>query len=288
MTETPETPRSFWTSLTGVITALAGFAAAVGTVLGLLAANNLWPFPPKPVPSDSPDPGSIVAAPPNHRFDDVQLGQASPTRPITVTNQRRDTAELTVKVKDDVTGSFEVALDTCSASTLESNSSCQLELVFSPKKVGQLVASVVVSLPDGRIVSRISLSGVGKPAGELSFKPTSVYLSLFTLLGKPTPPNTTTQLTITNTGSGTVRIDTVKLDDPRFTVSVGCHNRTLPPGGSCVLTVTFAVGTNGTYKSKMLVHDNAPGSPHEIPVTGYRGLPIVLRLPIGPSLSPRQ
>ena len=286
MTETPEPHRSFWTSLTGVITALAGFAAAVGTVLGLLAANNLWPFPPKPIPSETQETGTIVAAPVNHRFDDVQLGQASPTRPVTVTNQRRDTTELIVKVKDDTTGSFEVALDTCSAGTLDPNSSCQLELVFSPKKVGQLVASVVVSLPDGRVVSRISLSGVGKPAGELSFKPTSVYLSLFIGRTLTAPRSTETQMTITNTGGGTVRIDTVKLDDSRFTVSVGCHNKTLPPGGSCGVTVTFAVGTNGTYKSKLLVHDNAPGGPHEIPVTGYRGPLIVLRLPTGPSIAP--
>jgi len=47
--------RSFWTSLTGMITALAALITAVGTLLGILAATRVWPF------TDS-DKGPIVIA----------------------------------------------------------------------------------------------------------------------------------------------------------------------------------------------------------------------------------
>jgi hypothetical protein len=258
-----------------MITALATFIAAVGGILGLLAANHLWPFHPEPSPPQTPV-GNIAATPSNHTFDDVQLGQASPTRSVTVKNLRKDVATVSVSVRDD-SGSFEVALETCSTAPLNPDATCQLELIFSPKKLGQVVGTVVLSLPGGGVAAQVALSGVGKPAGELSFSPTSPYLRIFTTT-KPVPANVSTPLMITNTGGGQAAISTVNSSDSHFTVTTGCHGRTLAPGKSCSLTLTFAATADGTYRAKLTVNDAV--GPHEIAVTGYRGPLIFIKPPI--------
>jgi hypothetical protein len=47
MADPPQRQGSFWTSVTGVITAVAAFIAAVGTLAGVLAAVGAWPLVPK-------------------------------------------------------------------------------------------------------------------------------------------------------------------------------------------------------------------------------------------------
>jgi hypothetical protein len=280
--------RGFWTSLTGIITALATFIAAVGGILGLLASNHLWPFPKDKAEST----GAITTSTSNQKFGDVQLGQASTTGGVTVTNKRKNPVLVTVTVKDDASGSFDVALETCSTAPLGPDAMCQLELVFSPTKVGLQTARVELALPGGEVAAQVALTGDGKPAGEVSFKPTSVYLSLFSTPTKAAPASTSTPVTVTNTGGGQVKIATVKAGDAHFSASTGCHGKTLAPGGSCQVMVTFASTTNGTFKAKLTVDDNAPGGPHEIALTGYRGpqitihVPPVVIFPSNPVISP--
>lgn len=265
----------FWTSLTGIITALATFIAAVGGILGLLAANNLPPFS-----KDKAEPAGILStSTSSQKFGDVQLGQASATSGVTVTNKRKNPVQIKVAVRDDASGSFDVALETCSTAPLGPDGTCQLELVFSPTKVGAQTARVELSLADGEVAAQVALTGDGKPAGETSFKPTSVYLPLISTANKPAPASAQTPVTLTNTGAGQLTITTVKADDPHFTLNTGCTGKTLGPGGSCSVAVTFASTTNGTFKSKLTFNDNAPGGSHEIALTGYRGPQIIIHMP---------
>jgi hypothetical protein len=79
---------------------------------------------------------------------------------------------------------------------------------------------------------------------------------------------------------GQIKISSVKTDDQtHFAISVSCHGKVLAPGASCSLTVTFTASENKTFKAKLLVYDDAPGSPHDVPLTGYRGPLIIIHFP---------
>jgi hypothetical protein len=279
MTDEPKSRGSFWTSLTGLITGIGGLLAAIGTILAILAANGLPPFR----PPAQPDP-SIAVSPNNHQFDPVQLGQASDPFAVTVTNPRKSPVTLKVDIQGDQTNSFHTALDTCTSVPLNPSGACNLELVFSPQDVNkELTAKVVLSFPDSSVAAQIALTGSGLPPGQLSFSPPTINLGLYTSI-KPIPVNASTQLTVTNTGAGRVTINTVTADDSHFTINPACFGKVLMPGGYCTMTVTFVASTDGTTKAKLMVNDTAPGSPHEMPLLGYRG-PIILK-PI-PTLIPR-
>jgi hypothetical protein len=286
MTDEPKSRGSFWTSLTGMMTGLAGVLAAIGTILGILAANDLPPFRHTTSPAPSPP---IAVSPSNHGFGQVQRGKASDAFAVTVTNPRKDPVSLKVDIKGDNANSFQIALETCSAAPLVPSGTCDMELVFSPQDAAALAARVVLAFPDDSVAAQVALTGTGLPAGELSFNPPSINLGLYTSF-KPVPANATSQLTVTNTGAGRVTISTVKTDDSHFTVNTGCFNKVLMPGNACTMTLTFAASTDGTIKAKLQVVDDAPGSPHEMSLLGYRG-PILIKLiptqaRIFPSLSP--
>ena len=276
MTDEPKSRGSFWTSLTGLITGIGGLLAAAGTILGILAATGLPPFRPSPTP-DPP----IAVSPSSHGFAPVQRGQASDPFAVTVSNPRKNSVTLKVDIKDDQTSSFHIALDTCSSVPLNPSGICNLELVFSPQDANPLTARVVLAFPDDSVAAQIALTGTGLPAGQLSFNPPSLNLGLYTSF-KPVPANASTQLTVTNTGAGQVTINTIKVDDSHFTISSACFGKVLTAGGSCAMTVTFAINADGTIKAKLTFDDNAPGSPHEVSLLGYRG-PVVLK-PIPPQI----
>jgi Abnormal spindle-like microcephaly-assoc'd, ASPM-SPD-2-Hydin len=276
MTDEPKSPGSFWKSLTGLITGIGGLVAAIGTVLAILAANGLPPFKPAAqvvLP--------IAVSPGNHGFGQVQQGKASEAFGVTVTNPRKGPVSLKVDIKGDNASSFQIALETCSAAPIAPSGTCDMEIVFSPQDAAALAARVVLSFPDDSVAAQVALTGTGLPAGALSFNPPSLNLGLYTSF-KPVPANTTSQLTVTNTGAGRVTISTVKADDNHFTVGTSCFGKVLTPGTSCTMTVTFATGTDGTIKAKLQVIDDAPGSPHEMSLLGYRG-PIILK-PIPPQI----
>ena len=63
MSEAPEPhSRSFWTSLRGIITAVTGLIAAIGTVLGVLVAADILPPGGSPAPTSVPAPTRLPSS----------------------------------------------------------------------------------------------------------------------------------------------------------------------------------------------------------------------------------
>ena len=52
-----------------------------------------------------------------------------------------------------------------------------------------------------------------------------------------------------------------------FAVKSQC-NKTLKPGKSCKVSVTFTPPNTTPQMSTLMIFDNAPGSPQSIPLTG--------------------
>jgi len=280
MTSRSEHSGGFWTSLTGILTASGTFIGAVATILALLAANHLWPFPPEAKP-ERPK-GIVSASPTSQSFGDVQRGQSGEAQTVTVTNGRNDTVTLGVAIKGDGAASFSLAVDTCSELPVDATKTCDLIIVFSPTATGLLGARLEVSAPGE--VTTVALSGNGKAAGALSFEPPAgLNFDLYTTTSG-TPSSASAPLTIRNTGGSTLKINTVKAGDSHFTPASTCNGTTLAPNELCEVKVTFASTANGKFQTKLTV-DTTNGK-FEISLLGYRGPRAVIKLPPGIVINP--
>jgi hypothetical protein len=79
---------------------------------------------------------------------------------------------------------------------------------------------------------------------------------------------------VTNQGDGALVIGTPAVSGPdaaRFTVSAGgatCANASVPPGGSCTISLRFTPDRAGAATATLLIPSNADGSPSQVPLSG--------------------
>jgi hypothetical protein len=81
-------------------------------------------------------------------------------------------------------------------------------------------------------------------------------------------PGVTKTVTVTNTGTSTLIIGTVVVNDTThpgshldYTVNATSCAGGIPPGGSCVITVTFVGHAVGRRDAVLVITDNSPGTP---------------------------
>jgi hypothetical protein len=87
--------------------------------------------------------------------------------------------------------------------------------------------------------------------------------------------------TLTNTGYGTLTIDSIAVigtDRGDFAQSNNCGT-SVPPNGSCKITVTFTPSATGARNAAVSITDNAPNSPQMLPLSGVGVLPTVIFSP---------
>ena len=74
------------------------------------------------------------------------------------------------------------------------------------------------------------------------------------------------QATLKNMGGATLKITSIGASGD-FYDGYNCGS-TLAPGASCTLRVTFTPTSGGTRSGTVTIADNAPGSPHKLPLSG--------------------
>ena len=102
--------------------------------------------------------------------------------------------------------------------------------------------------------------------GTVNLSPPSVNFGI-QLLGSHSLPR---NVTLTNTGSGTVTISRIAIagaDPGDFNETNNC-GASLPPGGQCTIGITFTPGQLGPRTAALTITDNAPGSPQSVPLSG--------------------
>lgn len=111
-------------------------------------------------------------------------------------------------------------------------------------------------------------------------------LSVATLGFAGRDPGTTSlpaTVTLSNTGAAPLVISTVALtgiDASQFgIVTDGCGARTVAPASSCAVSVRFAPTHGGSVSARLAFTDNAPGSPHQVLLTGVGFAPAVALAP---------
>ena len=170
--------------------------------------------------------------------------------------------------------------------TLPSGQSCQIPVAFTPGAVGARVATLSVAHTGqdaaGPIAVALQGTGVARDT-TLSFNPPSLFFA--ERLGLSTSPAQT--VTVTNIGTLPVTINGVSIEnDPSgdFAVSAStCTGTTLPPKGTCTVSVTFTPRAAGGRVATLRFDDTGVGTPHRLGLSGTGATPTVA---INPGVGP--
>ncbi len=223
-------------------------------------------------------PATLQVSPASLSFAPQSEGLATAPQSVTVTNPGTTAADISgIKLTGANAGDF-VLGNSCAAS-LAAAATCQLNLSFSP---------VVNAAPGSRSAS-LSVPGGSPSSVALSGTATQAAISVPTnfdfgsqLAGTAASSLAPQPVTVTNTSTGplagALAITTATLSGANaadFVLGTDpCVSANTPPNSTCAIPVTFApvqaasCGAGSARSATLTLQDNAPGSPHAIPLSG--------------------
>jgi hypothetical protein len=231
--------------------------SATGTRTDAVSITDDSPSSPQTLPLTGTGVSPAATRRPNGlTFPSQMINTTSPAMNAALTNT--GLGILTV-ASFTVTGPF-AQTNTCGA-TVNPGASCTLSVTFTPNTTGTLIGSISVSDNAPGSPQALPLSGVGvSPA--VTFSPTSLTFPDQTIFMTSTAKN----VTLTNTGLGTLTVGSIAASGP-FAQTNTC-SATVNPGASCTISMTFKPKVKGTLTGSVSVGDNAAGSPQTLPLTG--------------------
>jgi len=153
--------------------------------------------------------------------------------------------------------------NTC-GSALSGNSSCAINVTFTPTGVNSRGATMTVtdSAPGGS--QSATVTGVGTAA---SLSPTSLTFASQNI-GTTSTPQTVTLSNVSGTTISITGIAITGTNSTDFAVSSTTCGSTLAGKGSCTISVTFTPTASGTRSAAVTVTDNAGGTSQSAALTG--------------------
>ncbi len=202
----------------------------------------------------------------NVAFATQSLGTTSAAQ--TVTLQNAGTAILniqTVALGGANAGDFAIASgSTCTnGATVAPNSSCVIQLTFTPTGLG--TRSAAVGITDNAVDSpeTIVLGGTTTPTPLVTVTPSSVSFPSQYVGSSGLPQS----VNLTNNGNAPLSITSVTASPADFAMLSACGS-TLAAGASCAVSVSFDPTAAGTRLGTLRMNDNAPGSPQTVALSG--------------------
>ena len=203
----------------------------------------------------------------NLNFGSQNAGSTSAAQNITVTNTGTASATFTsVTLIGSNPSEFTIASNTCTG-VLAVNAPCTVSLTFTPAANGARSASVQFVDSATGSPQTVLLTGTGQSATQnLVFNPESLVFGVDNV-GTQTGATT---VQIENVGTASVAIASVQITGPNasdFAVSSNSCT-TLAENGICNVGVAFSPSAPGVRAANLQINDNAPGSPHNVPLIG--------------------
>jgi hypothetical protein len=208
-------------------------------------------------------PSPNVGLSPGLNFGNQNDGTKSPPQTITVTNTGNSTLTVSSVQITGTNHSDFSQTNTCTSGGVAPQSTCAINVTFSPTISGTENATVTVSdnAPDSP--ESTTLTGVGVGAGPaVTLSPTNLTFAT-QLVGTTSPVQ---NVTLTNTGSALLSITSIATTGD-FAQTNNC-GATVAVNASCTISVTFTPTTINTRTGTVLVTDNAPASPQTVTLTG--------------------
>ena len=179
-------------------------------------------------------------------FSSQAINTTSSSKTVTLTNNQSIPLNMSSAV---VTGDF--AATRC-ATPLAAHSSCALGITFTPMAVGTRTGAVTFTDDASNSPQTLTLTGTG--ALTVSLSPTLLQFPS-QVVGTTSKVQT---VTLTNYQSTTLNISSVTVTGP-FTAAA-CP-ASLPPSGTCVISVAFVPTAAGSTSGILTVTDSASTSP---------------------------
>ena len=201
---------------------------------------------------------TVTLTPAKLSFPTQQIGTVSSPQTATLTN----TGDQAVSISNILTtGAFEQSND-CPAS-LQPSASCQIQVKFAPKAKGP--ASGKLSVEDDAVGSpqTVTLAGTGTEV-ELSSEGVNFGDQKVGTKSAPVP------VTLTNKGKASLSISKIAItgnDAGDFSQKNNCGS-SVPAGGQCKISVTFAPTAKGKRSGRLSVSDDGGGSPQTVYLSG--------------------
>jgi hypothetical protein len=204
-------------------------------------------------------------------FASRRVGTTSSAEPVVLTNTGDGPLSLSSTLAGiTASGDFTVT-DNCGVS-VAAGASCRLNIVFAPKATGNRVGVVTIVSDAPGSPHTISLSGIGTgPAvtlssTSLSFGPLRVGLT-----------SASQSVTLTNSGDSTLILLGISAGG-EFGLANNCGS-SLPAGGNCNFSATFSPSAVGDRTGQITITSDAPGSPHQVSLSGIGIAPVVALSP---------
>jgi len=202
-------------------------------------------------------------------FGDVSAGTVSAAQSATILNQGPGGVTFTVlnAVGADA-AVFSVGGGSCRVGeVLLEGQSCSVEVRFAPDRAGARSATVQVA-STGSFPPTLSLTGTG-----LGGPGPGLALSVDTLSFGPVrvgAQSLPSDLTLSSTGAGSVRVTAYAVDGPFVVQSKTCPALpfTLPADGECTLTVMFVPQAEGAGSGTLTVTTDATPAQREVALDG--------------------
>jgi len=223
-------------------------------------------------------PPSVEVSPASIDFGAQSEGTSSNAQSVSVTNPGTAVADISgIALGGSNPGDF--VLGNSCAGTLAAGANCALSVTFKPAVgLGPGSRAGVLNVPGGT-PSAVSLSATATQAA-ISYPTTFNFGSQ--LAGTPSSGATAQPVTVTNSSNGSLAGGLAVTGASVFGTNSGdfllagnsCASGLTPPGGTCTIQVKFApvqaasCGTGSTRSATLVLQDNAPGSPHSIPLSG--------------------
>jgi hypothetical protein len=150
----------------------------------------------------------------------------------------------------------------CAGLSIAPGSFCTISVTFTPTASGTRAGTLTIASNDAASPATVALSGTGGTAGVV-FAPASLTFPRQGV-GTTSAPQS---VVLTNNGNSDLQITSISATgDFGYT---GCgFPLTLVSGASCTFSVTFSPLSNGVLTGAITVADNAPGSPHQLALSG--------------------
>ena len=208
-------------------------------------------------------PSPNVGLSPGLNFGNVNDGTKSAPLTITVTNTGNSNLTVTTVGISGPNASDFSETNTCTTGSVAPQSTCAINVTFTPSISGTENATVTVTdnAPDSP--ESTTLTGVGEGSGPaVTLSPTSLTFPTQLVGTASTPQN----VTLTNTGAAVLTITSIATTGD-FSQTNNCGT-SVAVNASCTISVTFTPTTINTRTGTVVVTDNAPASPQTVALTG--------------------
>ena len=243
-----------------------------GAIVGAVTINDTAPDSPQVIALTGTGATPLTIAPPSLAFGTVPVGNTSPGKIVTLTNNQATALTFSFAASGNYTAVGSGA--TPCGTSLAAKAKCTMSVTFKPTANGPISGAVTVTHNAAFNPQEAALSGTGSggAAAPLTFTPTSASFAN-QLVGTTSPAKV---VTVKNVSASSLSISLIAASGNYTALGAGSTpcGGTLAAGASCTMSVTFSPSLAGKIVGAAVITDTAPISQQVLNLQGTAVLPV--------------